>query len=158
LNTTGNCLPAMRRYSFVLFLRATGSAFFFTIQPFLLLFRPVTLVSGLTWSRHSRRNVIARAKFALLLLHDRIVHMDVVEDGGQILMTQEFLQAKRIIALEQIVHRKRMPQDMRADSLACNLSSLFEALDEHLHPIFGERLAGFREKQMIFSATSPISL
>lgn len=56
----------------------------FTLRPFCL----KALAPQITWSRHPRGNMIARAKFAFLLLDDRIIHMDVVEDGGQILMAQ----------------------------------------------------------------------
>jgi hypothetical protein len=87
------------------------------------------LAPKIAWARHASWNMIARAKLAFLLLHDRIVHMDVIEYGGQILMSQQFLQAKRIIALEQIVHGEGVSQDMWANPFARDSGALFEPLE-----------------------------
>lgn len=62
----------------------------------------------IAWAWHPCGKVIARAELTFLLLDNGIVHVNVVEHGGQILVPQQFLEAKWIIALEQIVHRKGM--------------------------------------------------
>ena len=87
----GNCFHAMRRCSFILALYFARSAFFFTTQLFLLLFRPEALVSGLTWSRHSRWNMVTRTIFPLLLLKHRIIHVNIVEHSGEILVSEQLL-------------------------------------------------------------------
>lgn len=73
-----------------------------------LLFRSNALVSGLSRPWHAGWNVIARTVFAFLFLQDRIIHMDIVEHSRQILMSQELLERKGIVAFDEIVHRKGM--------------------------------------------------
>src|SRR6266536_6540327 len=68
--------------------------------------------------RHPSRKMIPRAVFAFLLLQDRIIHMDIVEHSRQILMPQQLLQRKGIIALDKIVHGKGMPENVRTDALS----------------------------------------
>src|SRR6266704_1898876 len=91
----------------------------------------VALSSGLSRPRHPGWDVIARAVFAFLFLEDRIIHMDVVEYRGQILMPQELLERKGIVALNEVVHGKRVSKDMRTDALSCDPRAFFESLEEH---------------------------
>ena len=100
--------------------------------------------------------MIARTIFALLLLKHGIIHMDVVEHRGQIFMSQQLLETKGIVTLDEVVHGKGVPQDVRADAFVCNACTRFESLEEHLHAIFGQGLARFGEKDMILSSASPI--
>src|SRR5579875_3123802 len=68
------------------------------------------LAPELARSRHACGEMIARTVFAFLLLKDGIIHMDVVEDRAQILMAQQFLEAERIAALDQVIHGKDDPR------------------------------------------------
>src|SRR5262249_51932661 len=97
------------------------------------LFRPNALASGLSRPRHAGWNVIARTIFAFLFLKHRIVHMDVVEYRRQIFMAQQLLQAEWIVALDEVIHGKRVPENVRANALALNISAFFESLEQHLH-------------------------
>jgi hypothetical protein len=81
---------------------------------------------GLAWSRHADWKVIARAIPALLLLEYRIIHMDIVEHGRQVFVAQQFLQAERIAALDEVVHGKGMAQDVRADTFSLDTGTFFE--------------------------------
>src|SRR5713101_1918309 len=121
----------------------------------LLLFRPKAFPSGLSRPRHPGWNVIARAVFPFLFLEYRIIHMDVVEYGGQVLMSQELLERKGIVAFDEVVHGKGVPENVRTDTFVGDPRACSEPLEEHFHPVFGERLAGLREKQVIFSSTTP---
>lgn len=44
---------------------------------------------------------------------------------------------------------------MRTDTLSRDTSTCFEALEEPIHAILRQWLAGFREKEVIFSCTAP---
>ena len=87
-------------------------------------FRPIAFAPDLPRPRHARRQVISGTVLALLILNGRVVHVHVVLDRRHILMPQQFLQAKRVIAQHQVAHREGMPQDMRADALVGDPGSL----------------------------------
>ena len=80
-------------------------------------FRPIAFAPDLPRPRHTRRQVIARAVLALLRLDRLVVHVHVVLDGGHILMPQQFLQAKGIVAQHQVAHSKGMPENVGTDTL-----------------------------------------
>lgn len=124
--------------------------------PSLLRIHPSTLPSCLSRPGHAGRDMIARAVFAFLFLQDRIIHVDVVEDGRQILMSQEFLERKGIVALNEVVHGKGVSQDVRTDALSLDPRTFFEPLEEHLHAILGQRLAGFGEEEVILSGAASL--
>ena len=60
--------------------------------------------------------MIARTIFAFLLLDRRIIHVHIELDRRHILVPQEFLQAKGIIAQHQVANGKRMAKDVRTDA------------------------------------------
>src|SRR5579885_3803410 len=93
------------------------------------------LAPELARSRHACGDMIARTVFAFLLLKDGIIHMDVVEDRAQILMAQQFLEAERIAALDQVIHGKGVPQDVRTHAFARDPRSFSEPLEKPPHPI-----------------------
>ena len=117
--------------------------------------RPIAFAPDLPRPRHARRQMISRTVLALLILNGRVVHVHVVLDRRHILMPQQFLQAKRVIAQYQVAHREGMPQDMRADALVGDPGSLAKTREEHLYPILGERRARLREKHVLFTCTAP---
>src|SRR5690242_9035770 len=83
----------------------------------LLLFLLEALAPGLPRPGHTGRDVVARAIFPLLFLKHCIVHMDVVEHRREIFMAQQLLQAEWVVALDEVVHGKRVSKDMWTDAL-----------------------------------------
>src|SRR5579883_811064 len=86
---------------------------------------PESSASRLFWSGHAGRQMVSRTVFALLRLNGLIVHMHIHLDCGHILMPQQFLEAKRIIAQHQITNGECMAEDMRANSFASDSGALF---------------------------------
>ena len=101
------------------------------------------------------RQVISRAVLALLRLDCLVVHVHVVLHSAHILVTQQFLQAERIIAQHQVADREGVPEDVRTDALVRDPGSLANARKQQRHAIDGQRHAGLGEKQVILSGTAP---
>src|SRR5258706_8351922 len=50
-----------------------------------------------------------------------------------------------------------MAEDVGADALVGDSGPLTQTCKEQGHPVFGERSAGFRQKQVILARTTPVS-
>jgi len=87
--------------------------------------------------------MVARAVLALLGLDRLIVHVHVVLDGRHILMPQQFLEAKGVIAQHQVADGEGMAEDVRADALAGDARSFTDALEEQRDPflVSGRRVS-----------------
>src|SRR5258708_5880562 len=96
---------------------------------------------GLLWPRHARWKMIARAVLALLRLDRLIVHVHVVLHRLHILVPEQFLKTKGVIAQHQVADRKRMTKDVRADTLARDPCALADPFEEQGNAILGERQA-----------------
>ena len=79
--------------------------------------------------------MIARTILALLRLDRLIVHVHVVLDRRHILMPQQFLQAKGVIAQHQVANGEGMAKNVRADALIGDARSFTDALEEQRDPI-----------------------
>jgi hypothetical protein len=93
--------------------------------------------------------MIARAILALLRLDRLIVHVHVVLDRRHILMPQQFLEAKWVIAQHQVANGEGMAKNVWADALIGDACSFTDALEEECHPILGERQARLGEEQVV---------
>ena len=82
--------------------------------------------------------------------------MDVVEYRREIFMAQQLLQAEWVVALDEVVHGKRVSKDMWTDALPGDPRAFFEPLEEHFHAILRQGLARLGEKDVIFSCTAPL--
>ena len=100
--------------------------------------------------------MIARTVLALLRLDRLIVHVHVVFDRRHILMPQQFLQAKGVIAQHQVANGEGMAEDVGADALAGDTRSLPDALEEQRDPVLGERQARLREEEVVLIGAAPL--
>ena len=126
-----------------------SKACFHSMRPVLLLvfttllafrfLRAIAFTPDIAWTRHSCGQVIAGTVFAFLLLNGGIIHMHIVLDGGYIIVSQQYLQAERIIAQHEVAHGEGMTQNVRTDAFAGDASPLAKAGEQHLHAIFRER-------------------
>jgi len=98
--------------------------------------------------------MIARAILALLGLDGLIIHMHIVLDGGHVLVPQQFLQAKGIVAEHQVADGEGMPEDVRTDAFPRHPRTLADASEEECHPVLGQRQARLGEEQVIFSGAA----
>ena len=98
--------------------------------------------------------MIARTVLALLRLDRLVVHMHVVLDRRHILMPQQLLETKGIIAQHQVANGERMAKNVRADALVGDAHSLSDALEEQRNPILGERQARLGEEQVVLVGAS----
>src|SRR5437016_1901227 len=100
--------------------------------------------------------MIARTILALQRLNRLIVHVLVVLDRRHILMPQQFLEAKGVIAQHQGANDEGMAKNVRADALVGDACSFTDALEEQRDSILGERQARLREKQVVLIGASPL--
>ena len=93
--------------------------------------------------------------FALLRLDGLVIHMHVILDGGHIFMPQEFLEAKGVIAQDQIANGKGMAKDVRTNALVGDPCAFAQTSKELRHAIPGQWQACLGEKHVIFASTAP---
>src|SRR5436305_9699609 len=62
-------------------------------------------------------HIVARAEFALLLLHKRIVEVHIVFDGRYILMPEQLLQRVDVTAKHEVTHGEGVAEDVSTDTL-----------------------------------------
>ena len=84
----GDTLYSLRTGSGSMFLDGRRADVLLWLRFSVLLLALRTPTSGLSWPRHASRKVIAGAIFAFLFLENGIIHVNVVENRGQVLMTQ----------------------------------------------------------------------
>jgi hypothetical protein len=99
--------------------------------------------------------VIAWAVLALLGLDRLIVHVHVVLDGRHVLMPQQFLQTKGIIAQHQVANSKGMAENVRADALLCDPSTFANACKEQRDAIDRKLATCLSQKEMIPPGAAP---
>src|SRR6266516_127058 len=112
-------------------------------------------LSGLLWSRHTGRQMIARTILPFLLLDQLIIHMHIEANGRQVLVPQKLLKAKGIIAEHKVAQSKRMTKDVRTDAFVGNACTLTNALEEQAHAIGRERQSRLGEKHVDLPGTTP---
>jgi hypothetical protein len=117
---------------------------------------PVAASARLPRSWHARGQVIARAELALLLLDGGVIHVHVVLHGRHVLVAQQFLETKGVVAQHQVARREGVAQDVRADALAADAGPLANAGEEHFHPVLGERGARLGQEEVILPGAAPL--
>ncbi|SRR6266487_2726546 len=98
--------------------------------------------------------MIARTILALLRLNRLIVHVLVILYCRHIFMSQQFLEAKEVIAQHQGANGEGMAKNVRADALIGDARSFTDALEEQRNPILGERQARLGEEQVVLVGAS----
>ena len=99
--------------------------------------------------------MIAWAVLALLGLDRLVVHVHIVLDGRHVLMPQQFLQAKGIIAQHQVANCEGMAENVRADALLCNPCTFSNACKEQRDAIDRQRTTRLSQKEMILPGAAP---
>ncbi len=99
--------------------------------------------------------MIARAILSLLCLNGLIIHMHIIFDRGHILMSEQFLQAERIVAQNEVADRKCMAKNVGTDPFPCDACSFFQAGEQQGHTIFRQWSPRFCKEQMILSKAAP---
>src|SRR5579872_1229378 len=97
-----------------------------------LLFGAIALAPDIAWTRHTCWQVVAGTVFALLFLNSGIIHMHVVFYGRHIIVSQQFLQAERVVARHEVAHGEGMAQNVRTDAFAGDARAFAKACKQHL--------------------------
>jgi len=85
---------------------------------------------------HAGGQMISRAVLALLVLPGLILHVHVIQHRCEILVAQQLLERKWIIAQDEASHRKGVPEDVGADALIRDPCSQPHPLHQQTDPIF----------------------
>ena len=81
--------------------------------------------------------------------------MHVVLDRRHILMPQQFLQAKGVIAQHQVADGEGMAENVRADALLCNPRTFANACKEQRDAIDRQWTTRLSQKEMVLPGAAP---
>ena len=133
------------------------SSWFLIPHTSLFPFRLKSSTPGFSWARHARWQVIPRAVLAFLCLDRLIIHVHVVLHSGHVLMAQQLLQAKRVVPQDQVAYGERMTENVRADALVRDASTLTNTLEEQADAIFRQGKTCLGEEQVILAGAAPFN-
>ncbi len=71
-------------------------------------------------------------------------------------MSQEFLQAEWITAIDQVANRKGVTQNVRTDAPPINPNPFFEASKQQCDAVFRDGKTGFGKEKMILTRAAPL--
>src|SRR5258708_18533212 len=100
--------------------------------------------------------MISRTVLPLLLLNIFIIHVHVQANRQEILVSQQFLERKRVVAQLQVTNGEGMTEDVRADALAGDPGPFAQAREQERYPILGERRARLRQEEVILTRAAPL--